>query len=137
MTRTEWKAFHHALRANARAFREQHGGYPCMSARLEHNGREWTMTRKLNDRVPPRHAGWITRLETSLLRQRPAMALHAAALDEAATYRDVARRQPWHAELPKRAAHTTLAEAAEIRAGGGWPRPRFTQDNADRFARAA
>ena len=40
MHRAEWKAFHHAIRHDARAFREIHGGYPCFTRRLTHNGEE-------------------------------------------------------------------------------------------------
>ena len=38
MQRVEWKAFHHSIRHDARAFRDSHGGFPCFTRRLVHNG---------------------------------------------------------------------------------------------------
>lgn len=52
MHRAEWKAFHHSIRQDARAFRESHGGFPCFTRRFVHNGEEWSFTRARNDGMP-------------------------------------------------------------------------------------
>lgn len=62
MNRVQWRAFHHAIRHDAWAFREIHGGYPCFTRRLTHNGEEWSFTRVRND-----GARWVSYLRKSLI----------------------------------------------------------------------
>jgi hypothetical protein len=73
MTRAEWKAFHHSIRADVRALRLQYGGWPCFS-RVFHNGAQrWHFERSV-DRAAPSGRTFIWRplaeMPAALRRQR-------------------------------------------------------------------
>ncbi|HMT45502.1 MAG TPA: hypothetical protein PKE59_00140 [Novosphingobium sp.] len=110
MNRTEWKAFHHSIRADARAFRESHGGYPCFTRHLQHNDEEWSFTRARNDGIR-----WTSNLRKSLIRQRPTGGKIADELDTAQDHRRAMRRAPWTATTHKRGIRIAIRIAREIR----------------------
>jgi len=110
MTRDEWKAFDHSIRADARAFREKHGGYPCFTRHIQHNGEEWSYTRARNDGTR-----WTTHLRKSVIRERPRAALIADELATAADHRHSLRRAPWTATPHKRGCRLAIRIAREWR----------------------
>lgn len=110
MTRDEWKAFDHAIRADARAFKESHGGYPCFVRHFMHRGQEWTVTRALGDGIK-----WHTYTRKSIIRQRSRTALIADELDTAAGHRAAVRGAPWTAYTHKRGARLAVKIAREWR----------------------
>lgn len=110
MTRDEWNAFHHSIRADARAFRDSHGGYPCFTRHLTHNGEEWSFTRARNDGIR-----WTSHLRKSLIRQRPAGGKIADELDTARDHCRAMRGAPWTAALHKRGMRLAIRIAREIR----------------------
>jgi hypothetical protein len=91
MHRAEWKAFHHAIRHDARAFREIHGGYPCFTRRLTHNGEEWSFTRVRND-----SGRWASYLRKSLIRERTWRENHASEMNDLPRWHRKLRREPWN-----------------------------------------
>lgn len=66
MNRNTWNALHHSIRADARAFKAKHGGFPCFAGRFTHNGTEWTILRSLD-----RGATWATRIHASRIVRQP------------------------------------------------------------------
>lgn len=117
MTRTEWTAFHHAIRADARAFQSKHGGYPCFRRTFDHKGVEWVFTR-YQDYGPT----WRGYMRPSIIRQRAAAHLIHTELDFAAEYRAKARRSPHLAYTAKRGARLSVKCAREWRLerDSGW-----------------
>lgn len=106
MTRDEWKAFDHALRSDARAFKAKHGGNPCFRRYFLHNGIEWAVTRYRDWR------DWKTYARPSIIRRRPIASLIHAELDCAAEFRRKARTE---ASLGKRGARVSIKCAREWR----------------------
>lgn len=110
MTRTEWKAFMHKLRADCAAFRDAHGGYPCFRHVFWHNGAEYTVTR-LRDYG----TNWQTYTRASIIRQRPAASLIHSELDCAANFRRKAARHHWTKAADLRGAFISIKIAREWR----------------------
>lgn len=106
MTRDEWKALSHSIRADARAFKEAHGGYPCFVRHFMHNGAEWTITRY---RDFPK---WRTYMRQTIIRRRPIASHIHSELDCAADFRRKIRHQPG---LGKRGAKVSVKCAREWR----------------------
>ena len=109
MTRDEWNALHHTIRADARAFKAKHGGGPCFGRHFMHRGAEILL----------RRAFWApgvfkTDVTQSAIIDRPKMQRHAQAMTWAADYRKEAR-QIWKRETAKRAHRATIEEARHIR----------------------
>ena len=52
MNRNEWKALHHSVRADTRAFRLQYGGWPCFSRVFYCAGRRWHIERSFDREAP-------------------------------------------------------------------------------------
>lgn len=129
MNRTEWKAFHHSIRADARAFRESHGGYPCFTRHLTHNGEEWSFTRARNEGIR-----WTSHLRKSLIRQRAWRGLSARALNECREYHDDYKRSWKSKHMSRRAIRSAVEEARAIREHSGWARPFVMIDKSDRYA---
>ena len=129
MTRNDWKAFHHAIRADARAFRESHGGYPCFTRHLQHNGEEWSFTRRTED-----GRRWESRLRKTLIRQRAWRGLSARALNECRDYhRDY--RSAWKGKrMALIAIRSAVEEARATRENSGWARPFVMIDRSSRYA---
>lgn len=106
MTREEWKAFTHSIRADARAFLDIHGGFPCFTRHFHHNSEEWSLTRSRQDGVR-----WTTNLRKSLIRQRAWRGLSARALNECREYH-ADYKSGWKSKLTaRRAIRISVAEA--------------------------
>lgn len=116
MTREQWKAFQHSIRADARAFKAQHGGSPAFRRSFQHNGAEWVTTRYHD------FNHWQTYTRAAMIRQRPLASLIHAELDCAAEYRRKANAQPWAASTSRRGARLSIQCAREWRKEGqtGW-----------------
>jgi hypothetical protein len=110
MHRAEWKAFHHAIRHDAWAFRETHGGYPSFTRRLIHNGEEWSFTRVRND-----GARWLSYLRKSLIRQRVWRENHASEMNDLPHWHRKLRREPWTRVACHRAIRVAVRCAREWR----------------------
>lgn len=105
MTRDEWKAFHHAIRADARAFKERHGGYPCFVRNFMHNGIEHSLTRVRDDGI-----NWRTRLAATLVKQRPiGFFIGRCFAENMDSHYEIKRR--WRAHIEKRAIRLTVEES--------------------------
>ena len=133
MNRTEWKAFHHSIRADARAFQKQHGGFPCFTRHLTHNGTEWSITRRTENR----HGGWQTNLRTTLLRQRAWQALAARALNECQEYHaEIKRSRNFRNPnaIQRRAIRSAVEEARTTRENAEWARLHTATDKSSRYA---
>lgn len=111
MNRQEWHAFHHSIRHDARAYRERHGGYPCLNRSFTHNGEEWSFTRARNDGIR-----WTSYLRKSLAQQRSWRELHASELHELPHWRWLLRRDPWKRSTCLGRMRTSLRIAREWRA---------------------
>ena len=111
MTREEWKALSHSIRADARAFKDAHGGYPCFVRHFMHNGKEYWIKRvRLDGRR------WCTRLNTTLLGQRPLGFFVGRCFAEILELnRDC--RATWKRRSVKRAIRLTIEESRLHRIG--------------------
>ena len=110
MNRTEWKAFCHSLRADARAFAAKHGGYPTMTRHFSHEGEEWSFTRLRSD-----NGRWVSYIRKSLIRERSLMERVMSELNDAPFYRAAMRQRPWASDFHKRGLRKTIIVAREIR----------------------
>lgn len=81
MTRDQWKAFFHSIRADVRAFRRQYGGWPCFSRVFHAQGNRWHLERSADRSAPDG--------QTLIWRPLPEMpiALERIRLMDAAFYR--------------------------------------------------
>lgn len=113
MTRAEWKAFMHSLRSDARAFKAAHGGHPCFARYFIHNGKEWTITRRLD-------AGWTTHTRTSRIDAQTPRRPFFAVMDEMRQIIAQYRAAPWMRDSRKRALRLCLKDLAAYRNGTGW-----------------
>ena len=113
MQRAEWKVFYHSIRHDARAFRDSHGGFPCFTRRLVHNGEEWSFTRARND-----GRGWTSHLRKSLIRERGWREHHASEMNDLPHWHRKLRREPWTRTACRRAIRTAVRCAREWRLAG-------------------
>lgn len=95
MTRDEWRSLHHAIRADARAFKAAYGGYPSFGQTIRHNGVEWTLRRTYVEPQQGIPAHWQTALYTSRLARRPRNSMPLAFLDELTDWRRLWRIRSW------------------------------------------
>lgn len=113
MQRAEWKAFHHSIRLDARAFRDSHGGFPCFTRRLVHNGEEWSFTRARND-----GRGWTSHLRKSLIRERGWREHHASEMNDLPHWHRKLQREPWTRTACRWAIRTAVRCARDWRLAG-------------------
>lgn len=127
MTRDEWKAFHHSIRADARAFGDIHGGYPCFGRDFEHNGAPFNLTRFKTWK------GWETHLRRALIRDRPTVQRVAEELRDCANGRADWKANPWRKYQLRRACFMAVKCARAIRLEGFDPgRAEYESDLARR-----
>ena len=113
MHSAEWKAFHHSIRYEARAFRESHGGFPCFTRRFVHNGEEWSFTRSRDD-----GRRWTRHLRKSLIRERGWREHHASEMNDLPHWHRKLRREPWTRTACRRAIRTAVRCARDWRIAG-------------------
>ena len=112
MNRSEWKAFHHAIRADARAFKAKHGGGPCFGRTFTHNGVEYLLRRAWYS-----PGKWMTDLRAAAIIDRPPSNRHACALSWAGDFRREAKRTPWDKYRSRRAWQVSIDDCRAIRIG--------------------
>lgn len=113
-TRAEWKAFHHAIRHDARTLCTLRTGYPCITRRLVHNGQEWSFSRCKGDGLR-----WTSYLRKSLIRERHWRENHAAEMNDLPHYHRRAQREPHHRVRMRRAISLTIKTARAWREDAG------------------
>lgn len=102
-TRAEWSAFHHKIRADARAFNLRYGGFECIRRSFSHDGREHVFTRYRD--YPNRS---ISHMRAAIIRERPRATLVHDELNTAAEYRAKLRAQKWNKVIYRRAIRLSL-----------------------------